>query len=192
MVEYVALRATHPSWLTMSLPTEVATALRLRKDPEGGAERGRSISFLARGSGILRVVSTSALREALAVETLRHRLIATARMTDKLLLTLPAQVAQYLRLELVARPSGVRGTDDSLLWLTPAAEYYESRRAPSGRKTPSPEGSASPHVYLLKSLFPLPKELTGLAELEDRIEQEEWRPAVETLQRVTRGRRSGV
>jgi hypothetical protein len=41
----------------------------------------------------------------------------------------------------------------------------------------------------MRSLYPFPKELSALAELEYRIEEEEWRPTVEALQRVSRGRR---
>lgn len=194
-MEYVGLSVSRPSWLNLSLPQEVADLLRLDPKTSNGVDGGRSVSFLARGAGILRVVPTGAVREALAVETLRHRLVATARLTDKLLLNLPVRVAQHLRLETVVRPSGARGTDDLLLWLVPAPEYYPFRRGPDvpkGAPATVPPDAPLPHVYLVRSLLPVSREVGALPDLESRIEQEEWAPAVEALQKVGRGRRPAV
>ncbi len=190
-MEYVVLRATHPTWLTMQLPTEVAALLRYDPVGAGGRPASRSISFLSRGSGIARVIATYPAREALAVETVRNRLIATARPGERLLFTLPAQVAHHLGLQLLPRPpSGLRATDDSVVWFLPAPEYYEFRGVvDTGKGWSAPSGSPYAHVYLAKSLLPFPKELSQLAEVEFRIEEEEWRPGVEALQRVGRGRR---
>jgi hypothetical protein len=74
--------------------------------------------------------------------------------------------------------------------LVPAPEYYEFRSVvESGKSWTTPTGSPFAHVYLAKSLVPFPKELGQLAELEYRIEEEEWRPGIEALQKVGRGRR---
>lgn len=189
-MEYVIVRATHPTWLTMQLPTEVAQLIRY--DPRAPTDRAtsRSISFLSRGPGIARVIATHPAREALAIETVRDRLLASARPGGRLLFTLPSQVAQHLGLRVVPRGSGLRATDDTVLWLLPAPEYYEFRSVLEGGRTwTAPSGSPYAHVYLVRSLVPLPRELSRLAEVEDRIEEDEWGPAIAALQRVGRGRR---
>ncbi len=190
-MEYVILRATHPSWLTMHLPNEVALLAGFGPDASAIPNESRSISFLSRGTGLVRVVATYPAREALAVETLRNRLLATARPTERLLFSLPATVAQHLRLEVTSRPPRrLRGTDDTVVWFVPAPEYYAFRRAEAEeRPWADPSGFGVGHVYLAKSLHPFPRELSQLAETESRIEQEEWRPGIEALQRVARVRR---
>jgi hypothetical protein len=190
-MEYVVVRATHPTWLTMQLPTEVASLIRFDPPRSGeGSDAARSISFLARGPGLVRVIATHPAREALAIETVRSRLLATARPGDRLLFTLPAPVADHLGLKVFSRGPRVRGTDDTLLWFVPAPEYYEYRSiAGSGKAWTGPAGGPFAHVYLARSLLPFPREFAQLAELEFRIEREEWRPGVEALQRLGRGRR---
>ena len=126
-MEYVIVRAMHPTWLTMQLPAEVADLIGFRPGSGPDREASRTIAFLARGSGIARVVASYPAREALAIETVRSRLLATARPGDKLLFTLPTPVADHLGLKVYSRGPRVRGTDDSLLWFVPAPEYYEFR-----------------------------------------------------------------
>lgn len=192
-MEYVILRAGHPTWLTMQLPSEVADLLRFHPEEGSQREASRSISFLGRGPGIARVIATYPAREALAVETVRDRLLSTARPSSTLLITLPIPVANHLALRVYPRGNRVKGTDDALVWLVPAPEYYEFRSVlESGKAWTGPASGPFAHVYLLRSLVPFPHELAGLADLEFRIEEEEWRPAVATLQRVGRGRRVAV
>ena len=192
-MEYVVVRAMHPTWLTLQLPTEVASLLRYDPGAPGSGEASRSISFLARGPGIARVIATHPGREALAVETVRSRLLATARPGDRLLFTLPTPLAQHLGLQVYARGPRVRGTDDSLLWFVPAPEYYEFRSVTAaGHPWTGPSGSSMAHVYVAKSLIPLPRDLAGLAATENRIEETEWRPGVAALQRIGRPRRAGT
>ncbi len=190
-MEYVIVRATHPTWLTMQLPSEVADLLRFRPEGEGAhREASRTVAFVARGPGFARVLASLPAREALAVETVRNRLIASARPGDRLLFTLPAPVVHHLGLQAFSRGPRLRGTDDSLVWFVPAPEYYEYRSVvENGKSWTGPSGSPFAHVYLAKSLLPFSREFGQLAELEYRIEEEEWRSAVEALQRVGRGRR---
>jgi len=189
-MEYVIVRATHPSWLTMQLPTEIAQMLCFDPRAEHGAAAARSVSFLARGPGLARVIATYPAREALAVETVRDRLLATARPGERLLFTLPGPVAQHLGLKVYSRGGRVKGTDDSVLWFVPAPEYYEFRSVvEDGKRWTGPSSGPFAHVYLVRSLVPFPKELETLAELEFRVEDTEWRPAVAALQRLGRSRR---
>ncbi|HTT15875.1 MAG TPA: hypothetical protein VMH49_00740 [Thermoplasmata archaeon] len=189
-MEYVIVRAQHPSWLTMMLPTEVAQLICYDPGVDAGGTAARSISFLARGAGLARVIATYPAREALAVETVRNRLLATARPGERLLFTLPGSVTEHLGLKVYSRGDRVKGTDDTLVWLVPAPEYYEFRSVvDAGKPWSGPSSGPFAHVYVARSLLPFPKGFDGLAELEFRIEDEEWRPAVAALQRVGRGRR---
>jgi hypothetical protein len=190
-MEYVILRAGHPTWLTMQLPSEVADLLRFRPEEGTVREASRSIAFLGRGPGIVRVLASHPAREALAVETVRGRLVGSARPGDRHLFSLPTGVVQHLGLQVTSRGARAgRGTEDSVLWFVPAPEYYEYRSVvDTGRSWSAPASGPFAHVYLAKSLYPFPKEIAQLAEVEFRIEEEEWRPGIEGLQRVGRGRR---
>ncbi|MCI4368078.1 MAG: hypothetical protein L3K09_00730 [Thermoplasmata archaeon] len=191
-MEYVVLKAAHPTWLTTQLPHEVAELIRYRaEDDRGRPGPGRGIAFLTRGPGVVRVVASFQAREILAVETVRNRYIAPAGLSEKLVFNLPGAVQRHLGIQVQQRPpTGLKSTDDSILWFLPAPEYYEYRgmeRTAGGWKGPSPGGLA--HVYLTKSILPLPHPLSELTELENRIESEEWRPRMEALERPIRSRR---
>jgi hypothetical protein len=190
-MEYVILRAVHPTWLTMQLPLEVADLLRFRPEEGAAREASRSISFLARGPGIARVISTHEAREALAVETVRGRLLASARPGDRHLFSLPTALVRHLGLQVYSRgPRAGRGTDDRTIWFVPAPEYYEYRSVVgAGKPWTAPSIGPFAHVYVAKSLVPFPRDFAQLAELELRIEEEEWRPGIEALEKVGRGRR---
>ena len=125
-MEYVVVWASHPSWMTLQLPRNVAELMGYR--PEEGVERdsSRTIAFLARGAGVARVVATHPAREALAVETVRSRFLASARPGDRHVFTLPTAVVSHLGLRVTQRgPRAGRGSDDGLVWLVPAPEYYQ-------------------------------------------------------------------
>jgi hypothetical protein len=190
-MEYVLLKAVHPTWLTTQLPVEVGDLLRYPPLDRSDPHVARSISFLARGVGIARVIAPPTAREALAVETVRGRLLASARPGDKNLFSLPTAVIRHLGLQVYSRgPRAGRGTDDRIVWFVPAPEYYEYRSVvESGKSWTGPSSGPFAHVYLTKSLVPFPRELAQLAEIEVRIEEEEWRPGIEALQRVGRGRK---
>src|SRR5579859_1629792 len=85
-MEYVVVRALHPTWLNVQLPTEVANLIQFNpREVRDLRSPGRGISFLARGPGIVRVVASYAAREIIPVETVRNRFIAPARVSEKLL-----------------------------------------------------------------------------------------------------------
>lgn len=192
-MEYVVVWASHPSWMTLQLPRDVAELIGYR--PEAGALRdpSRTISFLARGRGVARVVATHPTREALAVETVRSRFLASARPGDRHVFALPTALVRHLGLRVTQRgPRAGRGSDDGLVWFVPAPEYYEFRAVvEDARAWTQPSSGPFAHVYLTRSLYPFPEAVAGLAALEAAIE-EEWRPAVRLLQRVGRARRPGT
>jgi len=192
-MEFVIVWASHPTWLTLQLPKDVAELIGYR--PEEGAERdsSRTISFLARGPQVARVVSTHRAREALAVETVRGRLIASARPGDRRIFTLPNALTEYLGLRVLQRgPRAGRGTGDGLVWFAPAPDFYEFRAvADEGKPYFGPSSGPFAPVYVTNALYPFPSGIADLAERETQIETTEWRPAVRMLQRVGRGRREG-
>ncbi|HTS33034.1 MAG TPA: hypothetical protein VMI55_03740 [Thermoplasmata archaeon] len=192
-MEYVVVWASHPSWMTLQLPRDVAELIGYR--PEAGVQRdsSRTISFLSRGPGVARVVATAPAREALAVETVRSRLLATARPGDRHVFAFPTALVGHLGLRVTQHgPRAGRGSDDGIVWFVPAPEYYEYRAVvDEGRPWTQPSSGPFAHVYLTRSLYPFPEAVAGLAELEAQIE-EEWKPAVRLLQRVGRSRRAGA
>jgi hypothetical protein len=186
-MEYVGLKTVHPTWLTLQLPNEVAELLLY--DPEEALDPrvpGRGLAYLARGPGIVRVVPAYAARELLPIEIVRDRYLATAHPTTKLLQNLPQAVIQHLGVRIVSRgPRGARATDDELLWFLPAPEYYEFRaRERASKPWAGPSTGGFAHVYLAKSVLPLPGEFPRLSELEAKIEAEEWSPRIDALGRA--------
>lgn len=182
---YVLYRSIQPSRLTMQLPQEVGGMLGL--DPRsstGGSSH--SISFLDRGPGIARLLATGSFREALAIEVVRERFIASARPGASYLFSVPARLLAHLEMEIGVRgPQLGRGTDDRILFLLPEDEYHDWCAASlRGTKWSGPRGKGTAHVYVTKAVAPLPRALAQLPELERRIEEEEWRPGVAALQKV--------
>lgn len=190
-MEYVVIKAVHPSWLTSQLPDEVVGLLCL--PPVKGPDRDPTaqISFLARGPGIARVIALPHAREPVAVETVRGRLLSTAGPLSTRVFSIPSAVIRHLGLRVYPKGNrGGRGTDDRIIWFAPASEYYEYvARVRTRKEYTGPSSGPFAHVYLMRSLVPFPREMGQLAELELRIEEEEWKPAVDALQRVGRGRR---
>jgi hypothetical protein len=186
---YVLLRSVHPTRLTMQLPQEVAEMIGLDSDATGKGA-GHSISFLARGPGIARVLASASFREALAIEVVRDRLVASTRPGEKFLFSVPAGLLRHLDMEIGVRgPQLGRGTDDRILFLMPQDEYHDACAARSkGTPWTGPRGGGMAHVYVVKALAPLPRGLSQLAEVERQIEEEEWRPGVTALQKVGRAR----
>ena len=189
-MEYVVLATVRPTWLNLQLPAEVATLLL--HNP--GAARGsthRTLAFLGRGNGVVRVISAVPAGDVLPIEIVRGRYLAPALATEKGVFSLPMPVIQYLGLRTQPRPPrDTRSTDDTLLWFLPAPEYYEFRAVEwAGRAWTGPSTGGLAHVYLARAVLPLPLELPELARTEGQIEGEEWRPRAEALGRVIRPRR---
>lgn len=191
-MEFVILKAGHPTWMSMQLPKDVAALLRYDPTPSGSS-RGPAggISFVRRGPGVVRVLPTRDAQDVLAAEGGRGRYLAVAHTGAKSIFNLPLPVIEYLGLQTFPRPpNGARTTDDAVMWFVPAPEYYEFRahqRTSKGWLGPSPGGFA--HVYFARSVLPLPSTNEALGQLEARIESEEWRPRIEALRPGLAGRR---
>ncbi len=190
-MEYIALKSVHPTWLTLQLPNEVADLLGYEaSETAGRSSAGHGLAYLSRGPGVVRVVSAYGAREILPIEIVRNRYLATARPTAKLLHNLPLAVIQHLGVQVIPRgPKLARSTDDGLLWFVPAPEYYEYRgRERLEKPWNGPSSGRMAHVYLARSILPLPFDLRMLGELEHRVEREEWSPRLEAVERPPRVR----
>jgi hypothetical protein len=190
--EYVVLKATHPTYLNLQLPTEVAELIGYdAKEVRSLPAPARGIAFLARGPSVLRVVPTFRASELLPLETLHNRYLAAAHLSEKLIFNLPEAVVAHLGLKVQARgPREAKFTDDGLIWFLPAPEYYEYRaRLRAGRPWEGPSGAPLAHAYLARSVIPWEGELDRI---ERRIDREEWAPRLELLERVARSRPKGA
>jgi hypothetical protein len=190
--EYVVLKALHPTYLNLQMPTEVGEVIQY--DPaelRGLHAPAQGISFLTRGAGVVRVVPSFRAGAILPLETVRNRYLATARLSEKLVFNLPEAVILHLGLKVQTRtPRELRFTDDGLVWFLPAPEYYEYRaRQRTGKGWRGPATGELAHVYLARSLIPWTAELE---EIERRIDVEEWRPQLEAPGRGGRPRRGSA
>lgn len=187
-MEYVILRASHPTYLNLQLPQEVAQLIEFDSAEErSGRTLARSIAFFARGPGVARVAASARAGGQIAIETVRQRLLATARLTDKLVFSLPDGLSRHLGLHLQPREAGgPRVTDDGILWFLPAPEYYDFRsQERAGKPWTGLHGGGLARVYVAKSELPGYPELEHL---ENRIEQEEWEPRSGLPNRAVRAR----
>jgi hypothetical protein len=185
-MEAVILRAVHPTWLNTQLPTEVAELIQF--DPEEVRSLrppARGIAFLARTPGVVRVLAAYRAGDVLAIETMHDRYLAPALLTEKLIFNLPEGVVDYLGLQVQRRgPSGLRATDDTLIWFLPAPEYYEYRARQRAQKPwVGPSGGGFAHVYLARALV---REFPELETRERAIEAVEWKPRLDAIQRLSR------
>ncbi|HYK93447.1 MAG TPA: hypothetical protein VEY07_05330 [Thermoplasmata archaeon] len=191
-MEYVILRAARPTYLNTQLPTEAAELIQFDPpDARGKRDLHRGIVFFARGPGIARVVSAVQAQDVMSIEMVQTRYLDVARVSERLLFSIPVKVQEHLGLRSEARePGGPRFTDDSLIWFLPAPEYYEYR-ALQRRERPwsGPTGGGGVHIYVAKSILPLDRQLGPLTELETRIEWDEWRPRIDALHRFGSRRR---
>jgi hypothetical protein len=183
-VEYVVLSTVRPTWLNLQLPAEVASLIRHNAELARGSGP-RTLAFLGRGSGVVRVVSAVPAGDVLPIEIVRGRYLAPAATTERGVFNLPAPVIQYLGLKVQQRPPRkLRSTDDTMVWFLPAPEYYEFRAQEwSGQAWVGPSTGGFAHLYLARAVLPLPQELAELARTEASIEGEEWRPRAEALGR---------
>jgi hypothetical protein len=190
-MEFVIIWASHPSWLTLQLPKDVGELIGYRPEEGSQHDASRTVSFLARGPQVARVVATHRAREVLAIETVRGRLIASARPGDRRIFTLPNALTEYLGLRVLQRgPRAGRGTGDGLVWFAPAPDFYEYRAvADEGKPYGGPSSGPFAPVYVTHALYPFPSGMTDLSEREKRIEETEWRPAIRWMGKVARARR---
>ena len=192
-MEYVVVRSSHPTWLTTQLPADAVGLLKIRSpSAHSTSERTGAISFLSRGVGIARVFASHLSRETLAFESVRGRLLATARPGARHLFSVPTALLAYLGVKVsVQGPREGKSTDDQLLWFVPAEEYYSFRRSEAdGSVWRGPCVGGSGHVYLARAILPPPKSLGQLSAMDCAIERTEWTAAERAFSPTARGPRA--
>jgi len=193
MLEYVVLTATCPTFLNTQLPSVVQSLLGFQPKTGGlNADASRSITFFARQPGVVRVVTTLQAQFVLGSEYAQNRYLGKASVASRGLFNIPAAVQRALRIRSEPHGDGnARITDDMVMWLVPAPEYFEyAGTVRRGRPWSRPSGSRFTHLYLAKSLLPADPLLASLTEFESKVEAEEWQPRVEALQKIDRSRRA--
>jgi hypothetical protein len=139
------------------MPYDVADLLGCQRDDLKGLHRpARSLAFLARGQGTVRVVGLHRSADLLAREMASNTVIAMAQLTEKLVFNIPAALEKYLGVESYPRGNaGTRGTDDMIVWFMPMDEYYEYRTKTRDENAFAGLSSGMlPRIYLSKSVFP--------------------------------------
>lgn len=192
-MNYVPLRSSHPTWLTMQLPSDAVEILKFRPpSARSPADGTGSITFVARGPGIARAIATHLSREAIAVESIHERLLASARPGNRHLFSLPTALLAHLAIHVSVRgPRAGKGTDDQILWFLPSEEYYSYRQAESeGSVWHGPSLGESGHLYLAKASLPLPRALAALDSAEVEIEGVEWKAATDAFHPPGRARKT--
>jgi hypothetical protein len=155
---WVVFKTVHPSWGTLILPTEIAELLGV-PPPQPKGERPdpsrRTLAFLDRGPGRVRVISLYRSAPTFARAVQRQQLVAQAQVSEKLYMNLPDAVEAHLNLKTVLVPERrSRRTNDMLAWMLPAEEYYTYREATADGAAYGISTKGPAHIYLVKSYFP--------------------------------------
>lgn len=162
---WVVFKTVQPSWGSLALGKELPELLGAPPPLEGKADpknpqevedpNKRSIAFLMRGKGRLRVINVWRSAHLFASELTQGRLLGQAMPTTQYIFNLPDKVEAYLGMEteLVSERRS-RRTLDTVAWLMPANEYYAYHQATTDGKPYELPKEGPAHVYLTKSYFP--------------------------------------
>jgi hypothetical protein len=155
---WVVFKTVHPSWGTLILPSEVSELMGVPPPLEKGERPDparRTLAFLDRGPGRVRVISLFRSAQVFAEAVEERRLIGQAQVSDKLYLNLPDAVEDHLNLKRWFVPERrSQRTNDMLAWMIPAEEYYAWREATQDRSPHVLPPSGPANIYLVKSYFP--------------------------------------
>jgi hypothetical protein len=162
---WVVFKTVQPSWGSLALGEEIVELLGAPPPFKGKADPNspqpaedpnkRSIAFLNRGKGRLRVINIYRSAHLFASELTQGKLVGQAMPSVQYIFNMPDAVENYLgvKTELVSERRS-RRTLDTVAWLIPASEYYAYHQATKdGGKYEVPKDGPA-HVYLTKSYFP--------------------------------------
>ena len=148
--EWTVLKAATTSWMYTSIPYEVAQLIGAREDViEKLPAHLRTLAFLDRGPGRLRIVPSYNSQELLQKEM--YGVVALCKINPHLAIRITEKVARHLELDV--RRKGNRGFEsyDPIAFVAPSDEYrgYVEAAAKGGTYEPKEVG----HVYLVKAAF---------------------------------------
>lgn len=155
---WVVFKTVHPSWGTLILPSEISELMGVPPPLDKGEKPDparRTLAFLDRGPGRVRVISLFRSAKVFAEAVEKRRLIGQAQVSDKLYLNLPDAVETHLNLKRWFVPERrSQRTNDMLAWMIPGDEYYAWREATQDGSSYELPTSGPAHIYLVKSYFP--------------------------------------
>lgn len=155
---WVVFKTVHPSWGTLILPSEISELMGVPPPLDKGEKPDparRTLAFLDRGTGRVRVISLFRSAKVFAEAVEKQRLIGQAQVSDKLYLNLPDAVETHLNLKRWFVPERrSQRTNDMLAWMIPGDEYYAWREATQDGSAYEMPSSGPAHIYLVKSYFP--------------------------------------
>lgn len=148
--EWTVLKAATTSWMYTSIPYEVAQLIGAREDViEKLPSHLRTLAFLDRGPGRLRIVPSYNSQELLQKEM--YGVVSLCKINPHLAIRITEKVAKHLELDV--RRKGSRGFEsyDPIAFVAPSDEYRGCVEAAAKGGTYEPKEVG--HVYLTKATF---------------------------------------
>ena len=165
--EWVVLKATTTSWMYTSIPYEVAELIGCREDMiEKLPHHLRTLAFLNRGPGRLRIVPTYNSQELLQREM--YNVVSLCQINPHNAIRINERVATHLGLDV--RRKGTKGFEsfDPIAFVAPQGEYRAY--VESTVKGVTREAREAGHVYLAKPVIKGTWVWPSISEMEKRVE----------------------
>lgn len=150
--EWLIVKAVHPASSSTHLPNEVAELIGLHPAELANLRKEqRSLAFLDRGPGALRVITPIASGALYIKELGAHRVVATTSVSQALVVNIPDAVERFLGITTypLNRP-GLTATDESIAWVAPAEEVLAYRKSVREERKFGESGDKA-HIYLMKA-----------------------------------------
>jgi hypothetical protein len=148
--EWTVLKASTTSWMYTSIPYEVAQLIGCREDViEKLPHHLRTLAFLNRGPGRLRIVPSHNSQEILQREM--YDVVSICQINPHNAIRINEKVASHLELDV--RRKGAKGFEsfDPIAFVAPQAEYLDYVEATA--KGSAYESREVGHVYLAKPVI---------------------------------------
>ena len=144
------LKAATTSWMYTSIPYEVAQLIGAREDViEKLPPHLRTLAFLDRGPGRLRIVPSHNSQELLQEEM--YGVVSICKINPHLAIRITEKVAKHLELDVRRKGKGGFESCDPIAFVAPLREYreYVETASKGGNYEPKEVG----HVYITKASF---------------------------------------
>ena len=148
--EWTVLKACTTSWMYTSIPYEVAQLIGAREDViEKLPHHLRTLAFLDRGPGRLRIVPSYNSQELLQKEM--YGVVSLCKINPHLAIRITEKVAKHLELDV--RRKGNRGFEsyDPIAFVAPLNEYRGYVKVAS--KGTMYDAKEVSHIYIAKATF---------------------------------------
>ncbi|MDG6912394.1 MAG: hypothetical protein JRN35_04865 [Nitrososphaerota archaeon] len=148
--EWTVLKACTTSWMYTSIPYEVAQLIGAREDViEKLPPHLRTLAFLDRGPGRLRIVPSYNSQELLQKEM--YGVVSLCKINPHLAIRITEKAAKHLELDVRRKGNGGFECFDPIAFVAPLQEYRGYVDAASKGTVYEPREVG--HVYLTKASF---------------------------------------